>query len=239
MKLDVLFFAAHPDDAELCCGGTIAKLSKKGRKTGIIDLTRGELGTRGSADLRKKEANAAGKLLGITIRENLEIEDGNIENTAENRLKAISVIRYYKPAIIFMPFENDRHPDHTNTNKLIKESVFFSGLEKITTRRNGIIQKAYRPKKNIYYMQTYPFEPSIIIDISDEYILKKKAVQCYSSQFYNPKRKGPETFISNKNFSDFTEARAVFYGFQAGVKYGEPFFIEQPVKLNVNNLFDL
>ena len=240
MKLDALFFAAHPDDAELCCGGTIAKLSNNGRKTGIVDLTLGELGTRGSVKLRAKEASAAGKLLGISVRENLEFKDGNIENTYANRLKVISIIRHYKPDIVFIPYHEDRHPDHTNTNKLIKEAVFFSGLEKIQTKRNGAFQKAHRPKKSIYYMQTYSFKPSFIIDISEDYSLKKKAIQCYGSQFYNPKKsKGPETFISNKNFSDFTEARATFYGFQIGVKYGEPYFTEQPLKFNIFNLFDM
>jgi len=239
VKLDALFFAAHPDDAELCCGGTIAKLSNNGRKTGIVDLTLGELGTRGSVKLRAKEASAAGKLLGISVRENLEFKDGNIENTYANRLKVISIIRHYKPDIVFIPYHEDRHPDHTNTNKLIKEAVFFSGLEKIQTKRNAALQKAYRPQKNIYYMQTYTFKPSFIIDITEEYPLKKKVMQCYGSQFYNPKNKGTETFISNKNFSDFTEARAIFYGFQIGVKYGEPFFTELPVNLAMSNLFTL
>lgn len=239
MKLDVLCFAAHPDDAELCCGGTLIKLAKSGKKTGIIDLTLGELSTRGTLKLREKETSSANKVLGVSIRENLKISDGNIENTPENRLKIISAVRYYQPKIVFIPYHNDRHPDHTNANKLIKEAVFYSGLEKITSSRSGASQKAYRPNKNLYYMQTYTFEPSFIIDITDEYKAKTQAVKCYSSQFYKPGSKGPETFISNKNFSEYTEARARFYGFQAGVEYGEPFCYEQPIKLTLSNLFEL
>ena len=152
-ELDVLFFAAHPDDAELCCGGTIAALVNAGKKTGIIDLTRGELGTRGSVKQREIEARKASEILGIDTRENLGIRDGNIINNHANRLKIIKVIRKYRPKIIFFPHYYDRHPDHYNTHYLIKEAAFYSGLEKIKTP--GL--KAYRAKRNIYYMQTYSF----------------------------------------------------------------------------------
>jgi bacillithiol biosynthesis deacetylase BshB1 len=238
MKLDALFFAAHPDDVELSCGGTAAKLVKTGRKVGIIDLTMGELGTRGTIEIRRKESNNAGKILNVLIRENLEIRDGNIENNEVNRLKIITTIRKYQPVIIFIPYHNDRHPDHQNANKLIRESAFYSGLQKIKTTLNGKNQPAFRPARNYYFMQTYTFEPSFIVDITNEFETKMKAIKCYSSQFYNPKSKEPETFISDKKFIEFLEARAKHYGFLIGVKYGEPYFMEDKLKLDINNLFE-
>jgi bacillithiol biosynthesis deacetylase BshB1 len=239
IKLDVIFFATHPDDAELCCGGTIAKLVKNGKKTGIIDLTRGELSTRGNLKTRILETEKASKVLSIHYRENMEFNDGNIENNFKNRLEIIKRLRHLKPKIIFLPFPYDRHPDHINASILIKEAAFYSGLEKILTSYNGKQQKAYRPCKNIYYLQTYTSEPTFIIDISKEFNTKMKAVACYSSQFHNPKSTESETFISDKKFIDFVEARAKFWGFKIGTEYGEPFFTEETIKLNANTLFDL
>lgn len=238
-KLDVIFFASHPDDAELCCGGTIAKIVKNGKKTGIIDLTRGELSTRGILVTRKKETEKASKVLGIHYRENLGINDGNIENNQNNRLEIIKRIRYLKPKLIFLPYPYDRHPDHIHTSVLVREAAFYSGLEKIISSYNGKKQKAYRPDKNIFYFQTYTAEPSFIIDISTEFNIKMKAVSCYSTQLYNPKSQEPETFISNNKFSSFIEARAKFWGFKIGYEYGEPFMVEENIKLNIKNLFDL
>ncbi len=238
MKLDVIFFAAHPDDAELSCGGTIAKMVKAGKKAGIIDLTSGELGTRGSEEIRSKELAKASNILKLTVRENLMLKDGNIENNERNRLKVISAIRTYKPTIIFLPYEYDRHPDHQHANKLIRESAFYSGLNKLETQFEGVPQQAFRPLRNIYFMQTYTFDPSFIIDITDVFETKMKAVRCYSSQFYNPKSKEPGTFISDKKFIEYLEARATFYGFQIGVKYGEPFFMEEKLKLDIDNIFN-
>ncbi len=237
MKLDVLFFAAHPDDIELSCGGAALKLVRTGRKTGIIDLTQGELGTRGTKSIRKKEAFEAGKILGISVRENLGIADGNIENNASNRQKVISVIRHYRPEIIFIPHQYDRHPDHQNANKLVREAAFYSGLIKIKSSRGGKPQHAHRPKRNIYFMQTYEFEPSFIIDISDVFSGKMKAVRCYGSQFHNPRSKEPDTFISDRKFIEFVEARAKVYGFRIGAAYGEPFYVEEKIKLETENLF--
>jgi bacillithiol biosynthesis deacetylase BshB1 len=236
--LDAIFFAAHPDDAELCCGGTIAALIKAGYKTGIADLTRGELGTRGSVKLREKEAEKASNVLGISKRINLGIPDGNIQNTPLNRLKIIKVIRKYRPQIIFFPHSYDRHPDHYNTHILVKESAFYSGLHKISTA--GL--EAYRPKRNIYYMQSYTFEPNIIFDISDTFKIKKKAIECYSSQFYTGKQNShndPDTFISSANFMEYIEARAKFYGFQVGAEYGEAFYAEEKIKITPNILFNI
>ncbi|MEO8514341.1 MAG: bacillithiol biosynthesis deacetylase BshB1 [Ignavibacteria bacterium] len=237
-ELDALFFAAHPDDAELCCGGTIAALIKEGKKAGIIDLTKGELGTRGSVNLRKKESERASKVLGISVRENLGIADGNIQNTPVNRLKVIKAIRKYRPKVIFFPHYYDRHPDHYNTHILVKEAAFYSGLCKIITK--GF--EAYRPKRSFYYMQSYTFEPNVIMDITAAYDTKIKAVKCYSSQFFsgeNKKSKDSETFISSKSFMEYIEARSRFYGFTAGVKYGEAFYTEEKIKLNPHTLFKI
>lgn len=232
IKTDILVFGSHPDDAELACGGTIISYTSQGASVRIVDLTQGELGTRGTVQLRKKEAAAAGRILGISSRENLKIKDGSIENNESNRLKVIRVIRKYKPRIIFLPYPSDRHPDHINASVLIRESSFFSGLEKITTKLKGVKQIHHRPAKLIYYMQTYPFEPSFIVDISKTFGEKMRAVKCYGSQFYNDKFKGPETFISDKKYMEYIEARAVFYGFRIGVKYGEPFFTDEKLKID-------
>jgi N-acetylglucosamine malate deacetylase 1 len=234
LKLDALFFAAHPDDAELCSGGTIKKLTNSGKKTGIIDLTSGELGTRGTKEIRAREAEKAGKVLGIAVRENLLIPDGSIENNLPNRLKVISVIRKYQPEIIFFPHYHDRHPDHYHTHILVKEAAFYSGLSKILTP--GLA--AFRPKRNFYYMQAYTFEPNVIIDISDTFNDKMKAISCYSTQFYNPKSKEPETYISDKKFIEYIHTRAKFYGFHIGTEYGEPFYTEEKIKIDINNLFN-
>lgn len=237
-ELDALFFAAHPDDAELCCGGTISALEKSGYKTGIIDLTKGELGTRGSVNLRKKEAANASKILGVKYRENLGIPDGNIQNTPQNRLKIIKAIRKYCPKIIFFPHYIDRHPDHYNTHYLVKDAAFYAGLDKILTKGYN----AYRPKRSIYYMQSNAFEPNFLFDISATYEKKLEAVKCYSSQFFTGSRidkKDKETFISSKGFMEYVEARSRFYGFQAGVKYAEAFYTEEKMKLNPDTLFKI
>lgn len=237
-KLDVLIFAAHPDDAELGCGGTIVKLVDSGKKIGIIDLTQGELGTRGSVNLRLKEAEKASKILGIKVRLNVKLKDGNIQNTPFNRLKLIKLIRHYKPDIIFLPYPGDRHPDHIHTSNIVKESAFYSGLSKIRSAYNKKPQPSYRPSKLIYYMQTYAFEPSFIIDVTSEFGRKMKAVNCYETQFYNENYKGADTFISDKKFIDFIGARAIFYGFMIGTKYGEPFYTEEKLKIDPNTLFN-
>jgi bacillithiol biosynthesis deacetylase BshB1 len=234
IKIDALFFASHPDDIELTCGGTVIRFVKSGKETGIIDLTKGELSTRGNVRLRAKEANMAGEILGIKIRENLNLSDGDIINTHVNRLKVIKIIRKYKPSVVFMPYPSDRHPDHIHTSILVRESSFYSGLAKIKTALSGKKQEQHRPVKLVYYMQSYTFEPSFIVDITNEFARKMEAVKCYSSQFYDENSKEPETFISDKKFLEYIEARAAFYGFQIGVKYGEPFYTEE--KLNINPL---
>jgi bacillithiol biosynthesis deacetylase BshB1 len=234
MNLDVIVFAAHPDDAELSMGGTIIKLTRNNKKVGIIDFTKGELGTRGTPETRRKEAFDASAILKVAVRENLEIADGNIVDNKENLMKVVLAIRQYKPKIIFAPYFNDRHPDHIDTSKIVKRAMFTSGLAKVKTYNKKNVQDAYRPAKLFYYMQTYTFEPSFIIDISESFEDKMKAVKAYESQFHNPENSEKETFISRPEFLRYVESRAYFYGFQIGKKYGEPFYCEEKIELDIN-----
>jgi bacillithiol biosynthesis deacetylase BshB1 len=236
MTLDVLVFAAHPDDAELAMGGTIARFANDGFSVGIVDLTRGEMGTRGNADTRQKEALEASKILKTSIRENLLFSDGDIEISNGNIKKVVMLMRKYKPKIIFAPYFRDRHPDHISTSKLIKRAMFVSGLEKIQTSESEITQDAYRPVKLFYYMQTYTFRPSFIVDISNFFETKMKSVWAYSTQFHNPESNESETFISSPEFIDYVDARAKYYGFQIGKKFGEPFYCEEKIELNLNGM---
>lgn len=238
MNLDVLIFAAHPDDAELSMGGTIAKFTSQKLKVGIIDLTKGELGTRGSASKRMKEAKAASNILKISKRENLGFKDGSIKFNDKYLKIIISKIRKYQPKILFAPFFNDRHPDHIGTSQLIKEAMFFSGLPKIITNENGKLQQAFRPNKIFYYMQTYEFDPTFIVDITETFDTKMKAIFAYDSQFHNPESKEPETFISNPRFTNFIEARAKYFGFKIGKDYGEAFYCEEKIELSINDLLN-
>lgn len=236
MVLDVLIFAAHPDDAELSMGGTIIKLSKLGFKVGVIDLTKGELGTRGTSDKRKKEAEKASEILEISHRENLGLQDGTIKFNEDYLMKIISKIRKHQPKLVFAPYFNDRHPDHIGASQLVKEAFFFSGLPKIETEENDRIQIPFRPQKLFYYMQTYEFTPSFIYDISETFETKMKAILAYDTQFHNPESKEPETFISQPIFLEFIEARAKYFGFKIGKKYGEAFFSEEEVELDLSTL---
>ena len=231
-----MVITAHPDDAELSMGGTIAKFTSKGLSVGVVDLTKAELSTRGNVKLRSREAVEASEVLKLKIRENLGIKDGGIIINEENLKKVVILIRKFKPSILFAPYFNDRHPDHIDASNLVKRAVFSSGLEKFKTSLSGKSQKAYRPKKIFYYMQTYVFEPSFIVDISDYFSLKMKAVQKFKSQFHNPKLKKEDTFISKPEFLDYVEARAKYYGFQIRKKYGEAFYCEEDIEYNFADL---
>ena len=223
-KLDFLAFGAHPDDVELGCGATIAKLVSQGKKVGIVDLTRGELGTRGSAEIRTKETNEASKILGITIRENMDFKDGFFRNDEEHQLKIIQVIRKYQPDFVFCNAPDDRHIDHPKGSQLIVEASFLSGLTKINTDdSSGNAQKQWRPKNIYHYIQWKNLDPDFIFDVSGFHNTKMDAVKCYSSQFYDPKSKEPETPISTKNFLNFVQSRANDFGRLIGVEYGEGF----------------
>lgn len=238
MKSDAIFFGTHPDDVEICCGGTLIKLIRNRKKAGIIDLTLGELSSSGNLKIREKETNEANKALGVTFRENLKLPDGAIENSPENRNNIITAIRKYKPTVIFVPYFKDRHPDHENASLLIKSAAFYSGLGKIITRYNNRKQTPHKPKKIIYYMHHYTFKPSFIINISGEFEIKMKSIKCYKSQFLRS-GKNPSTFINDKKFLNYIEAKASFYGFQIGVRYGEPFFVEDNLNLNISSIFNI
>lgn len=233
MELDVLVFASHPDDAELAMGGTIAKLSANKIKVGVVDLSEGEMSTRGTVDSRRKETQFASQFLSLSARINLHLPDGKLKLCDEYVDKVITEIRKYKPKLIFAPYFNDRHPDHIGTSGIVKEAFFFSGVHKRETLYKDEPQEAYRPKKIFYYMQSNKFEPSFIVDISDYYESKMDAVKAYSSQFYNPDAEAPNTFISDPKFLGYLEARSKFYGFQIGKEYGEPFFSEEAVEVNL------
>jgi bacillithiol biosynthesis deacetylase BshB1 len=236
MHLDILAVGAHPDDVELCCGGTLAKLVGKGKKAGIIDLTGGELGTRGTLRLRLKEAAAAGSILGC-VRENLRIPDGNIELSQGNVKKMITVIRKYRPKMIIIPHWHERHPDHVKAHHLCKEAWFYAGLRKISTSLNGRPQDPWRPDSYIHFMQWYEFTPSFIVDISGVYDTRLKAIKAHKSQFFDPASSEPATKLSDQSFLEFVETRAKIYGAKIGVKYGEPFYsvesigIDDPLEL--------
>jgi len=238
MILDALVFAAHPDDAELGMGGTIIKLITSGKKIGLVDLTKAELSTRGNVKLREKEAEKAAKLMKLSFRENLGIPDGDISLSDSNLRKVIVTLREYQPKIIFAPYLNDRHPDHIDASVLIKQAMFKSGLTKYESSFKGKKQPAYRPAKLFYYMQTYTFIPTFVVDISSTFKDKMKAVMAFKSQFYTSGKKEPSTFISSKNFISYVKARAENYGFGIGKKYGEPFYCEEAIEYDFNNLLD-
>lgn len=238
MKLDALFVASHPDDIEITSAGTAIKLIKEGKKTGIVDLTMGELSTRGNLKSRQIETDRASLVMGIHYRKNLKLKDGNIENNHENRIKLIKIIRETKPQILFAPYPSDRHTDHINAGNLIRESAFLSGLTKIKTGKLA----AHRPGKIFYYRHAYDIPVSFIVDISDTFRKKMEAIKCYSTQFYNPKGSSadePETYISSKLFLNDIETRARFYGFKIGAEFGEPFFCYEYLNVQSENLFNI
>jgi len=230
-----MFIGAHPDDIELNCGGTVLKLVESGKNVGIIDLTEGELSTRGNRRSRVLETSAASKLLGISFRENLKIRDGSIEINKIDREKIIRVLRKYKPEIVFAPYPNDRHPDHIYAGNLIRESVFYSGLMKI---RTGNL-KAFRPRKLYFYRSAIDIPVSFIFDISSVFKKKLEVLKCYRTQFYDSESKEPETFISSSFFRNEIEARARHYGFKIGSEFGEPYFSYDAIRINDKNIFEI
>jgi len=229
MKLDILVFGAHPDDAELGAGATIAKEIANGKKIGIVDLTRGELGTRGTAEIRDKEAAKAAKILGISVRENLGFADGFFSNDKKHQLEVIKMIRKYQPEIVLCNAVDDRHIDHGKGSKLVSDSCFLSGLKKIETRAadSEVPQESWRPKVVYHYIQWKNLEPDFVVNVTGFINKKTDAVLAYSSQFYNPKTGEPETPISSKNFIDSVNYRARDLGRLIGVEYAEGFTVER------------
>lgn len=237
MKLDILAFGAHPDDVELGCAGTILKEISLGKKVGIVDLTRGELGTRGSAEIRDQEANAAAKILGVVARENLEMRDGFFVNDEKHQLEIIRMLRKYQPEIVLCNAIYDRHIDHGKGSKLVSDACFLSGLMKIETELDGEQQKAWRPKLVYHYIQWKNIEPDFVVDITGFTDKKIEAILAYSSQFYDPKSNEPESPISSKNFLESLNYRSRDLGRLAGVEHAEGFTVER--YLAVNSLADL
>ena len=237
MKLDILAFGAHPDDVELGCGGTIAKEIALGKKVGIIDLTRGELGTRGSAEIRHQEALAAAKILNVSIRENLNMKDGFFINDENHQMEIIKILRKYQPDIVLCNAIDDRHIDHGKASKLVSDACFLSGLLKINTSINGINQKFWRPKFVYHYIQWKDLTPDFLVDITGYNNKKVEAILAYSSQFYDPDSNEPETVIATKNFLESLDYRAQNLGRLIGTDFAEGFTVER--YLAVNSLADL
>ena len=237
MKLDILAFGAHPDDVELGCGGTIAKEVALGKKVGIIDLTRGELGSRGSAVIRDKEANSAKQVLKIHVRENLGFADGFFNNDKFHQIEIIKMIRKYKPEIVLCNAINDRHIDHPKGSQLVSDSCFLSGLIKIETIFNGLKQEHWRPKQVYHYIQWKNIKPDFVVDISGYLNVKLDAVKAYSSQFYDPNSKEVTTPITSKNFLDSVLYRSQDLGRLIGVEAAEGFTVERLPA--INSLSDL
>lgn len=228
MTLDVLAFAAHPDDVELCAGGTMCLLADQGYQTGVVDLTRGELGSRGTPEGRLQEAKEATRIMGAAVRENLGFPDGNVQNSEENRREVIRMLRTYRPKFVLVNPPDDRHPDHPAASRLVTEAVFYAGLRKIETTdpESGEPQEPWRPPHVLHYMQVVEFEPTFVVDVTSAWEQRMEALRAFKSQFHNPdyapSEDEPETFISTPGFLAFVEARARAYGYRAGFTYGEP-----------------
>lgn len=232
MKLDILAIGSHPDDIELGCGATIAKEISLGKKVGILDLTRGELGTRGSAEIRDKEASVSAKILGVSIRENLAFADGFFINDKAHQMEVIKIIRKYQPKIVLCNAINDRHIDHPKGSDLVSNACFLSGLRKVETKVDGNIQDPWRPKHVYHYIQWNNIEPDFVIDVSGFIEKKLEAVKAYGSQFYDPKSKEPSSPISSKNFLDSISYRARDLGRLIGVDHAEGFNVERYVAID-------
>jgi bacillithiol biosynthesis deacetylase BshB1 len=232
-KLDILAFGAHPDDVELGAGGTLIAHKKMGYSFGMIDLTLGELGTRGTTQIRLKEAAAAAKIMGASVRENLKFMDGFFKNDTEHQIKVIEVIRKYRPEIVICNALEDRHPDHGRGGALLEEACFYAGLEKIKIK--GLA--AWRPKQVLHYVQYRDLKPTLFIDISEVMETKMKAIMAHSSQFYNPGSKESATLISQPEFLENIKNRAAYYGQYIHARYAEGFVTQTPVGLK--DLFQL
>jgi bacillithiol biosynthesis deacetylase BshB1 len=237
MKLDILAIGAHPDDIELSCGGTILSHISQGYKVGILDLTGGELGTRGTTDTRREEAANAAQILGVAMRENAGFADGFFANDKEHQLALIKYIRKYRPDIILAPAIHDRHPDHARSAQLVEDAAFLSGLTKVETKLDGGVQEAFRPKAVYHYIQSLDIKPDFAVDISAFFDKKIEAIRAYRTQFYDPQSNEPNTFISSPDFLDLIRGRASHFGVPMGVRYAEGYTAKRLI--GVNNLKDI
>ncbi|HPH84153.1 MAG TPA: bacillithiol biosynthesis deacetylase BshB1 [Ferruginibacter sp.] len=231
MKIDVLAFGVHPDDVELSCSGVLLVEKMNGKTTGIIDLTEGELGTRGTAETRKQEAADSAAILGVDIRENLKLADGFFKNDPESQLKIISTIRKYKPEIIICNAPEDRHPDHGRSAGLVSDAAFLSGLQKIETTDAGMAQEAWRPKYVLHYIQDRYLTPDFVVDISAVFEKKLEAIRAFKTQFHNPDVDGPQTYISTPGFLESVIYRYKMFGKMIGVEYAEGFISDKTIGL--------
>ena len=227
-KLDVLALAAHPDDVELCAGGTMCLLARQGYDVGIADFTKGQLGSRGTPEQRTKEAERASKIIGLSARENLEMMDGDIRNTKANRRAVIEVVRQYRPDIVLINPPESRHPDHSDASDLATDALYYSGLQEVeTTGPDGTAQEPWRPHHVLHYMQAVSFEPTMVVDVTPVWDRRIEALRAFESQFHNPDYEPdpdePETFVSNPEFFEWVKSRARTYGYTVGATYGEPF----------------
>jgi bacillithiol biosynthesis deacetylase BshB1 len=236
-KLDILAFGVHPDDVELGCSGTILASVAEGKKVGIVDLTQGELGTRGSAEIRREEASEAAKVLQATVRVNLEMADGFFQNDEKHQRKVIEVIRKYRPEIVLCNALEDRHPDHGRSAQLVEDAAFLSGLRKIETLVAGKVQEAWRPKYIFHYLQDRFLQPDFVFDISDFFDKKLESVLCYKTQFFNPDLNEPQTYISSPAFFESIKARSMMLGKRIGVQYAEGYITKKMIGVNTFNSF--
>ncbi len=238
MKLDILVFSSHPDDAELSCSGTIVSHVTRGKKVGMIDLTKGELSTRGTPETREKEARIAAEILGLSVRENVKMPDGFFNLSKENILTVAGKIREYRPEIVLANAIRDRHPDHGRAAELVEKACFFSGLLKIKiTNSSDKSMEVWRPRALYHYIQSDYIDPDFIVDISDYWETRVQSIKAFSSQFFDPQNEEPETFISKPGFLEFLEGRCKSWGHAIGKTYGEGFTINR--KIGIANLFDL
>ena len=237
MNLDLLIFAAHPDDAELGCSGTILRYIAAGKNVGIVDLTRGELGTRGTAETRDIETAESNRILGLHVRENLGMRDGFFQNDEEHQLKIIQMIRKYTPEIVFSNALHDRHPDHGKAADLVNDAVFLSGLPKIKTEIDGLEQNAFRPRLLLHYIQDRYIEPDILVDVTEFWDKKMQCIRAFKTQFFNPDSDEKETYISTPYFLKVVEARSRELGKAIGAEHAEGFISRK--LLGIDNLFDL
>ncbi|HSP33552.1 MAG TPA: bacillithiol biosynthesis deacetylase BshB1 [Thermoanaerobaculia bacterium] len=225
--VDLLFFGAHPDDVELGAGGTIARAVTGGARVAIVDLTRGEMGTRGTPETRKREAAASAKILGALSRQQLDFGDGGLRTGREEELQIIDVVRRLRPRLVFTPYPDDRHPDHTRAGRLVTEASVYAGLRQLHTKF-----AAHRPQAVIYYVQNYALPPSFVVDVTGAWKRKMKSIAAFKSQFYDPSSKEPKTFISDPKFLEMIEARGRHYGALIGARYGEAFVTRQPPRVD-------
>lgn len=229
MKLDILAFGVHPDDVELGCGGVLISEKKAGKKVGIIDLTQGELGTRGTIETRKEEALQASNILGVDVRENLKMADGFFKNDQQHQTEIIRVLRKYQPEIVFCNAPEDRHPDHGRSSELVSDASFLSGLAKILTQDEQGEQKPWRPKFVFKFIQDRYLHPNFVIDISGTFDKKIESVKAYKTQFYNPELDEAQTYISSPEFLESVVYRAKMFGKMIGVKYAEGFISQKMI----------